>query len=61
MQLPLRVDDDIVALDAMEQLWASLSPSPDYTPPTWHADILAEHIIAASKAAKRRFRRSKML
>lgn len=42
MQLPLDKMTTAQKLDAMDQLWASLRSSPDYTPPAWHAEILAE-------------------
>lgn len=29
-------------LEAMEQLWASLQTSEDFTPPEWHRQILAD-------------------
>ncbi|WP_417739001.1 addiction module protein [Rosistilla oblonga] len=42
MQLPLETMTTAQKLDAMEQLWASLRSSADYSPPDWHAEILAE-------------------
>lgn len=42
MELPIQTMSIAQKLDAMEQLWTSLRSSPDYNPPSWHGEILAE-------------------
>lgn len=42
MSLPVTTMTTAQKLEAMEQLWASLQTSEDFTPPEWHSRILAE-------------------
>ena len=42
MQLELENMTTAQKLDMMEQLWVSLRSSPDYSPPDWHREILAD-------------------
>jgi hypothetical protein len=42
MNLPVSSMTTVQKLEAMEQLWASLQTSEDFTPPEWHRQILAE-------------------
>ncbi len=42
MQLQLETMTTAQKLDVMEQLWVSLRSSPDYSPPDWHGEILAD-------------------
>ena len=42
MSLQLETMTIAEKLDIMEQLWLSLRSSPDYSPPDWHGEILAD-------------------
>ena len=42
MKLELETMTTAQKLDVMEQLWVSLRSSPDYSPPDWHSEILAD-------------------
>ena len=42
MQLKIENMTTAQKLDVMEQLWVSLRSSPDYSPPEWHREILAD-------------------
>jgi hypothetical protein len=36
-------------LEAMEVLWASIARDPGYTPPAWHAEVLAQRAKEAAE------------
>lgn len=42
MKIPVSSMTTAQKLAAMEQLWNSLQTQQDFSPPTWHRDILAE-------------------
>ena len=42
MDVPVSSMTTAQKLEAMEQLWASLQTSEDFTPPEWHRQLLDE-------------------